>query len=130
MNKAVLVVILLFVASGILCARMISRTPHPDFIPEEDAIVATEVVNDFLAAVKKQDEKALKKIWNFEKVKNASQIVYETSGGEGEFQLQCAVYAGKKRDRIIVTGLLPNGRFPDIEMEKNGESFRIVELRF
>lgn len=130
MNKTVLVLILLFIACGILCARMISWTPRPDFIPDEDAIVAVEVINDFLAAVKKHDEKTLKKLWHFENMKNAKQVISDVSGGDGEFQLQCAVYTGKKRDRILVTGLLPNGRFPDIEMEKNGESFRIVELRF
>jgi|GEM_PF-6717398 len=130
MKKGVLLGGLLVVLGGVVWANVaINRQKLPDFVPDAMNEEIAGTVDSMISAIAEKDAKSLSKVWQMpadqEKVR---ECIRKIGNGGGKFELQCAFYEKSGQERIVVDGIMPNGNFAEMKLDRRNGKLVIVSI--
>jgi len=128
-RKIVTLAILLVVFGTIVGWRAAHREAPVPFAEDRVSEEVTGTVNSLIRAVDRGDAAAIKKIWELPDKETAMECLRKIGRShDGVFSTMSATYDGDSRDRVLVTGMMPQGNFSELTLEKQNGEFRIVSM--
>lgn len=131
MKKIVLLVMLLFVLGGIICFNVAwNRTEEADLVSTSLNEEIKDTIDQLIVAISHKDIKAMKKVWSMPQDQNKARETIKKIGihQDGSFEFYGAVYEDKEHKRITASGLMPQGNFASVTLEKQGSGYRITAI--
>jgi len=130
MKKSVLLGGLLVVLCGVVWANLVAnRQKLPDFVPDAMNKEIAGTVDSMISAIAEKDARSLSKVWqrpaDREKVR---ELIRKIGSGGGKFELQCAFYEKSGQGRIIADGIMPNGNFAEMKLDRCNGKLVIVSI--
>ena len=128
-RKIAALAILLAVFGTIVGWRAAHREAPVPFAEDRVSEEITGTVNTLIRAVERGDAAAIKKVWVLPDKETAMDCLRKIGRThDGVFSTMSAIYDGENRDRILVTGMMPQGNFSELTLEKQNGEFRIVNM--
>ncbi len=131
MKKSVLLGGLLVLLCGVVWANIaMNRQKLPDFVPDAMNEEIADTVNQLISAIEKKNVKSLNAVWQMPSEREKVQECIRKIGTDGgKFELRSAFYENPGRSgRIVADGLMPNGSFAEMKLERRNGKLVIVSI--
>ena len=130
-RKIAALAILLAVFGTIVGWRAAHREAPVPFAEDRVSEEVTGTVNTLIRAVEHGDAAAIKRIWELPDKETAMDCLRKIGRThDGVFATMSATYDGANRDRVLVTGMMPQGNFAELTLKKQGSSGIFVGKTF